>query len=168
MKYIHNKILICATLISLPCGLFAQAGADTVAMSDDSVYMVNTAFRKVAQDDLLTGVSVVNIDEMLNSNYTTYSLTNMVSLANGWNGSKIWGMDDYLVLVDGMPRGANNVMPSEIAQISFLKGANAVALYGSRAAKGVLLITTKRGCLSENLKIDGRVWRTQVHKTFRS
>ncbi|MBP5667162.1 MAG: SusC/RagA family TonB-linked outer membrane protein [Salinivirgaceae bacterium] len=157
MKYIHNKILICATLISLPCGLFAQAGADTVAMSDDSVYMVNTAFRKVAQDDLLTGVSVVNVEEMLNSNYTTYSLTNMVSLANGWNGSKIWGMDDYLVLVDGMPRGANNVMPSEIAQISFLKGANAVALYGSRAAKGVLLITTKRGCLSENLKIDGRV-----------
>lgn len=157
MKYIHNRILICATLISLPCGLFAQAGIDTVAVSEDSVYMVNTAFRKVAQDDLLTGISVVNVDEMLNSNYTTYSLSNMVSLANGWNGSKIWGMDDYLVLVDGMPRGANNVMPSEIAQISFLKGANAVALYGSRAAKGILLITTKRGQTSEKLKVDGRI-----------
>ena len=157
MKYIHNRILICATLVSLPCGLFAQAGADTVAVSGDSAYMVNTAFRKVAQDDLLTGISVVNVDEMLNSNYTTYSLTNMVSLANGWNGSKIWGMDDYLVLIDGMPREANNVMPSEIAQISFLKGANAVALYGSRAAKGVMLITTKRGYENEKLKIDGRI-----------
>ena len=156
MKYMHNKILVCAALVSLPCGLFAQASADTVAVSGDSAYMVNTAFRKVAQDDLLTGISVVNIDEMLNSNYTTYSLTNMVSLANGWNGTSMWGMDDYLVLIDGMPREANNVMPSEIAQISFLKGANAVALYGSRAAKGVLLITTKRGNLNEKLKIDGR------------
>ncbi len=156
MKYIHNRILICATLISLPCCLFAQAGIDTVSVSDDSVYMVNTAFRKVAQDDLLTGISVVNVEEMLESNYTTYSLSNMVSMANGWNGSNMWGMDDYLVLIDGMPREANNIMPSEIAQISFLKGANAVALYGSRAAKGVLLITTKRGQLNEKLKIDGR------------
>lgn len=156
MKYIHNKILVCATLLSLPCSLLAQVANDTVAVSSDSVYMVNTAFRKVAQDDLLTGVSVVNVEEMLNSNYTTYSLTNMVSLANGWNGSNMWGMDDYLVLVDGMPREANNVMPSEIAQITFLKGANAVALYGSRAAKGVVLIATKRGQLNEKLQIDGR------------
>ena len=148
--------MVLATLFSLPFSLCAQAGSDSVTVSADSAYMVNTAFRKVAQNDLLTGVSVVNVDEMLNSNYTTYSLSNMVSLANGWNGSKIWGMDDYLVIIDGMPREANNVMPSEIAQITFLKGANAVALYGSRAAKGVVLITTKRGEVRENLKVDGR------------
>jgi len=156
MKHIHNKILICATLFSLPFGLQAQAEPDTTAVVTDSVYMVNTAFRKVAQTDLLSGVSVVNVDEMLNSNYTTYSLTNMLSLASGWNGTSIWGMDDYLVLIDGIPRDADNVMPSEIAQISFLKGANAVVLYGSRAAKGVVLITTKRGALNEKLKIDVR------------
>ena len=49
------------------------------------------------------------------------------------------------VLVDGVPRDADNVMPSEIAQISFLKGAQAVVLYGSKAAKGAIVITTKRG-----------------------
>src|SRR5687768_6420366 len=54
-------------------------------------------------------------------------------------------MDDYLVLIDGIPRDANNVMPTEIQQITFLKGAAAVVLYGSRAAKGVVYISTKRG-----------------------
>lgn len=63
--------------------------------------------------------------------------------------NSLWGMDGdnagYLVLVDGVPRDADNVMPSEIAQISFLKGAQAVVLYGSKAAKGAIVITTKRG-----------------------
>ncbi|ULT25157.1 TonB-dependent receptor plug domain-containing protein [Sphingobacterium sp. E70] len=54
-------------------------------------------------------------------------------------------MNGYLVLVDGFPRDANNVMPTEIEQISVLKGVNAIALYGSRAAKGVISISTKRG-----------------------
>ncbi|WP_431209959.1 TonB-dependent receptor plug domain-containing protein [Puia sp. P3] len=50
-----------------------------------------------------------------------------------------------LVLVDGEPRSLNDVTTNEIEQISFLKGANAVVLYGARAANGVILITTKRG-----------------------
>lgn len=73
----------------------------------------------------------------------------MQGYVGGWNGNSLWGMDGdnagYLVLVDGVPRDADNVMPSEIAQISFLKGAQAVVLYGSKAAKGAIVITTKRG-----------------------
>src|SRR5690606_6128963 len=48
-----------------------------------------------------------------------------------------------------------NVMPTEIEQITFLKSAAAVMLYGSRAAKGVVYITTKRGT-SETLRINVR------------
>lgn len=167
MKQIHNKILVCAALFSLPFSMYAQVEADTAAVSADSAYMVNTAFRKMAQNDILGGVSAVNVSEMLNSNYTTYSLSNMVSLTNGWNGTSLWGMDDYLVLIDGMPREANNVMPSEIDQITFLKGANAVVLYGSQAAKGVVLITTKRGAKAEKLKIDARFnYGLHVAKSF--
>src|SRR5690606_21240921 len=51
----------------------------------------------------------------------------------------------YLVLIDGIPRDAGSVNPTEIEQISLLKGISAVALYGSQAAKGVVQITTKRG-----------------------
>ena len=44
----------------------------------------------------------------------------MQGYVGGWNGNSLWGMDGdnvgYLVLVDGVPRDANNVMPSEIAR----------------------------------------------------
>jgi TonB-linked SusC/RagA family outer membrane protein len=49
-----------------------------------------------------------------------------------------------LVLVDGMPGDMSNLNPDDIENISFLKDA-AAAVYGSRAAGGVILITTKRG-----------------------
>src|SRR5699024_3023101 len=106
--------------------------------------LVQIAFRKVNKEDLLGGVSVVNVANLIEKNYSTYSLENLEAFTPGFNGN-IWGMGDYLVLVDGVPRDANNVMPTEIDQISVLKSASAVALYGSRAAKGVVYITTKRG-----------------------
>ncbi|WP_293783204.1 SusC/RagA family TonB-linked outer membrane protein [uncultured Pedobacter sp.] len=105
---------------------------------------VQVAFRKVAKRDLLGDVSAINLSQMLEKNYTTSSLEGLDALLPGFNGN-IWGMGSYLVLVDGIPRDINNIMPTEIDQITILKGVNAVALYGSRAAKGVLYITTKRG-----------------------
>ena len=121
---------------------FDQNEADTLKSDKES--LVQIAFRKVAQSDLLGGVSVVNVEELTKKNYNTYSLDNMQAYIGGWNGNSLWGMDSdnagYLVLVDGIPRVANNVLPSEIDQITFLKGAQAVVLYGSRAAKGVIYI----------------------------
>lgn len=158
MKHKHNLLIMSAALVFAPFALNAQTDEQAEEVQD-SVYMVKTAFRSVAQNDLLGGVSYVNVEEMLNKNYTTYSLDHMESLVSGWNGKSLWGMDEengqgYLVLIDGIPRDANNVQPSEIAQITFLKGANAVVLYGSRAAKGAILITTKRGKAREGLKMD--------------
>jgi hypothetical protein len=74
-------------------------------------------------------MSVVNMTDLIEKNYTTYSLDNMGGLVGGWAGNSIWGMDEYLVLVDGVPRDANNVMPTEIEQITFLKSAASVALW---------------------------------------
>lgn len=50
-----------------------------------------------------------------------------------------------LVLVDGMEYDINDVDPNDIESISVLKDAAASAIYGVRAANGVILITTKRG-----------------------
>lgn len=50
-----------------------------------------------------------------------------------------------LVLVDGVEMSMNTLDPSSIASISVLKDAAAAAIYGSKAANGVILITTKRG-----------------------
>ena len=117
---------------------------------------VNVAFRKVNQKDLVGGVSVVNMQELLRKNYITYPLDGMEALAPGFNGNSMWGMGSYMLMIDGVPRAVGNVTPTEIDQISFLKGAAAVALYGSRAAKGVINITTKRG-VTENQRFDLRI-----------
>ena len=49
-----------------------------------------------------------------------------------------------LVLVDGMEASMDAVNPQDIETISVLKDAASAAIYGSRAANGVILITTKK------------------------
>ncbi len=55
--------------------------------------------------------------------------------------------NEPLYVVDGYPvsTGINNINPSDIASIDVLKDASATAIYGIRAANGVVIITTKRG-----------------------
>ncbi len=52
-----------------------------------------------------------------------------------------------LYIVDGIPTSGNlnNINPADIESISILKDASSTALYGNKAANGVVLITTKRG-----------------------
>ncbi|CAN5591454.1 TonB-dependent receptor [soil metagenome] len=50
-----------------------------------------------------------------------------------------------LILVDGVPMDLNRINPNDIESISVLKDAAAAAVYGARAAFGVVLVTTKKG-----------------------
>jgi TonB-linked SusC/RagA family outer membrane protein len=50
-----------------------------------------------------------------------------------------------LVMIDGMEGSLSDVNPKDIASVSILKDASSSAIYGNRAANGVILITTKRG-----------------------
>lgn len=78
--------------------------------------------------------------------------------------SSLTGSNQALFVVDGVPinnvqnngggvltgavdggNSANDINPEDIKSISILKGASAAALYGSRAANGVVIITTKKG-----------------------
>ena len=150
MKHIYKAIALGMAL--LPIAAMAQDDADYV--NDSLNNKVNVAFRTVDKSDLMGGVSSINMVELTHKNYTTYSLDNMQAYVGGYTG-QLWNMGDALVIVDGVPRDANNVLPSEIEQITFLKSASAVVLYGSRAAKGAILITTKRG-RNEGLKVSVR------------
>ncbi|MDF2193213.1 SusC/RagA family TonB-linked outer membrane protein [Paraflavitalea sp. CAU 1676] len=86
-------------------------------------------------------------------------------------GVSSFGGGDPLIVVDGVPysnpivntsnpfsgggtygSGINNIDPNDIESISVLKGAAAASLYGSRAANGVLLITTKSGSPKKGAK----------------
>ncbi|MBD2700080.1 TonB-dependent receptor [Spirosoma sp. BT702] len=66
------------------------------------------------------------------------------TLTTSSNGSD--GLDGPLVVVDGIPYGGlNDINPDDIVNLEILKDASATAIYGSRGAGGVILITTKRG-----------------------
>lgn len=63
-----------------------------------------------------------------------------------------------LVLVDGVERQMNFLNPNDIASISILKDAATAAIYGVKAANGVILITTKTGTAGKStISYDGSV-----------
>ena len=151
-KMKQKKYIILSGVLAMMTAMPAEAQIDAA----DSA-LVNVAYRKVAKEDIMGGVSSVNYRDLMDKNYNTYSLDNMQGYVAGYNGNGMWGFTDQLVLIDGVPREANNVLPSEIEEITFLKGAQAVVLYGSRAAKGVVMITTKRGRVTDGLSIKARL-----------
>lgn len=59
-----------------------------------------------------------------------------------------------LILIDGIPTGSfNDVDPNDVESISVLKDASSAAIYGARAANGVILVTTKTGSPSQKMRI---------------
>ena len=146
MKHIYKGLVFCAAFAFAHTHIAAQETLVDLleATKADSLQKVQVAFRSLDRSDLLGGVSVIDMKAMSEKAYTNYSLSLVDNVVGGFNGN-IWGNSEYLVMVDGMVRDANNVLPHEIDQITLLKGASAVVLYGPRAAKGVISITTKRG-----------------------
>ncbi|MDP4225324.1 MAG: SusC/RagA family TonB-linked outer membrane protein [Bacteroidota bacterium] len=60
-----------------------------------------------------------------------------------------------IILVDGFERDLNSVSVYDVESISVLKDASATALYGIRAANGIIMVTTKRGIVGQkNLTVD--------------
>lgn len=70
--------------------------------------------------------------------------------------SSFVGSQKMLVFIDGFEAPLDNLSAEEIASVTLLKDASALALYGARGANGVLLVTTKRGVPSTS-KISFRV-----------
>ena len=60
-------------------------------------------------------------------------------------GVKSFGDNEPLYIIDGFPGDINNVNPSDIQSMEVLKDGAAAAIYGSVAANGVVIITTKNG-----------------------
>jgi TonB-linked SusC/RagA family outer membrane protein len=127
--------------------LRASAISGRIALVNDTEDQeINIAFKKVDKQDLSGAITVLNPETYIDNDYN-------LSVENGMNGraggllwsNNIWGMENAIVMIDGVPREFNDITLNEVQQITVLKGVNAVALYGSQAAKGVILITTKKG-----------------------
>ena len=109
--FMKHKLLYMSALMAL--STVTPAAAQTLADSAS----VNVAFRTVEQQDLLGGVSVIDMKDLSDKAYDSYSLRFVDNVVGGFNGN-IWGNDEYLTVVDGMVRDANNVLPTEIDQIT--------------------------------------------------
>ncbi len=88
--------------------------------------------------------------------------------------SSISSSNDPLYVVDGVPVGEGGyaiayLSPNDIESMQILKDASSAAIYGSRAANGVVLITTKQGSKNQapHISFSSFVGLNSVPKTFR-
>lgn len=112
---------------------------------------VTGALSKVDLDKAIA-VPTSNVAEMLRGQAAGVQVTLGSARPGGSSnilirGQKsISGGNDPLVVLDGFPiDNINDINPDDIASIEILKDASAQAIYGARAANGVILVTTKRG-----------------------
>ncbi|HKJ42698.1 MAG TPA: SusC/RagA family TonB-linked outer membrane protein, partial [Sunxiuqinia sp.] len=121
--------------------------------------------------DLTGSVAVVNTDEMKKvskSNISTMlegKVAGVQITSDGQPGAdpivRIRGIGSFgstapLYVIDGVPMGTTirDFSPNDIETLQVLKDASAAAIYGSRAANGVVIITTKQGKKNQAMKID--------------
>lgn len=121
--------------------------------------------------DLTGSVAIVNVEEMKkvsNSNISTMlegKVPGVEITSDGQPGAdpivRIRGIGSFgstapLYVVDGVPMGTTirDFSPNDIETIQILKDASAAAIYGSRAANGVVIITTKQGKKNQAMKLD--------------
>lgn len=121
--------------------------------------------------DLTGSVAVVNTDEMKKVSHSNIStmlegkVAGVQITSDGQPGAdptvRIRGIGSFgntapLYVVDGVPMGTTirDFSPNDIETLQVLKDASAAAIYGSRAANGVVIITTKQGARNKPMKID--------------
>ena len=151
-----------------------RASLGQIQLADDTnmleqVVVVGYGTQKKA--DLTGSVSIVNADELKrvsNSNISTMlegKVAGVQITSDGQPGAdpsvKIRGLGTFgstapLYVIDGVPMGTTirDFSPNDIETIQVLKDASAGAIYGSRAANGVIIITTKSGKKDQPLKVD--------------
>ena len=93
---------------------------------------------------------ITNIAQGLQGTVSNLNITQSTGTTGGSANFNIRGFEsinggDPLILVNGVPMDINLVNPNDIESISVLKDAASAAIYGARAAYGVILVTTKYG-----------------------
>lgn len=106
---------------------------------------------KVTSEDFVKGANTSAL-QLLNGKASGVQISQSSSAPGGGIDIKIRGANsinssnDVLIVIDGLPGGSVTALsPDDIESIEVLKDASASSIYGSRAANGVVLITTKKG-----------------------
>lgn len=110
------------------------------------------AISSLSSEDLTSGGTVSNVAQAIQGRASGVVVTQNSKAPGGSMSIRIRGANSVsssnepLYVVDGLPTDNGiNINPQDIASMEILKDASATAIYGSRGANGVVLITTKRG-----------------------
>lgn len=208
-NYVINNVPSDAVLVFSYVGMVTQKVAVSgrhvvnVKLEDDNVLLDETVvigYGTIKKSDLTGAVSVVKTEDFANRSLTSIgdALQGSASGVTVHANSAIDGLPsiqirgtgnltnvDPLYVIDGVPTN-NDVSfnPNDIETIQVLKDASAAAIYGSRAANGVIIITTKRGkegkarvefstqLAAQTLRqldfIDGDEWRSMMTQVYQN
>ncbi|AJR04981.1 hypothetical protein AW14_13600 [Siansivirga zeaxanthinifaciens CC-SAMT-1] len=144
----ESKLLSITDITNLNFNLVLEK-SQFLASEDDEIKMgVTTKDRR----DIVGSVSTINTNDRLVYDNTQFVRDYITGLTVGVRGSSnIRGIGNALFVIDGVfGRDPNILNMEEVEQITVLKDANAVALYGSQGRNGVIIINTKRGKINRN------------------
>lgn len=141
----NMTIVLAEDAVALQEAVVVSIGYGTMRKSD-----LTGAIASVSQNDLRQGV-ITSAEQLLQGKVAGLS----VSQGSGdpavgatmrlRGGTSLSAGNAPLVVIDGIPGvDMNTVQPSEILSIDVLKDASAAAIYGSRGANGVIIVTTSR------------------------
>lgn len=143
----------------------AQAGGKTIRLEEDALKLeevVVTGYTSQKKADLTGSVSVVKVDQLKAGSYGSAMKAaqgKVAGMSVSTNGSptpnatiRIRGEgtlnnNDPLYIIDGTPttRSMAELASMDIESMQILKDASSASIYGSRAANGVIIITTRKG-----------------------
>ena len=108
-----------------------------------------------------TRIVMRGLNSLSGNNQPLWVVAGMPISDNSSEQASQWGGFDYA-------GAASEINPEDIESISVLKGANAAALYGSRAQNGAIVITTKKGKLNQPLRLEynGTLDITKVYSPY--
>lgn len=148
------KITLTENAIALKETIIVGIGYGTMRKSD-----LTGAIASVSQEDLKKGI-VTSAEQVLQGKVSGLSVVQSSGDPSQGasirlrGGTSLSASNSPLIVVDGIPGvDINTVQPSEIQSIDVLKDASSAAIYGSRGANGVIIITTSRSSNKETRSI---------------
>ncbi|MCQ2131535.1 MAG: SusC/RagA family TonB-linked outer membrane protein, partial [Bacteroidales bacterium] len=120
---------------------------------------VTSAITSVKADDFAKG-DIRDAGDLIKGKVAGLSITNNSGDPNATSSIRLRGVisltgtNTPLVLIDGLEGDLDTVAPEDIESIDVLKDASAAAIYGTRGAAGVIIITTKGGKRDDSVKVN--------------
>ena len=160
-----------------------KLGSDTVFHLEEDAGMMNeivvTVYQDIAKEKMTGSVTTIRADK-LEERYSPSLLSNLEGRVAGlttYDGkttirgtSSLYAETDPLLVVDGIPieGSIDDLNPYDIESVNVLKDAAAAAIYGARAANGIIVVTTKSAKEKGKIDIDFSTDLTVYEKGYAS